>query len=80
MVFRNMNEGGIVPDITMNGYLVETFGKLGKLEKVSAYAQLGSIKDAETVFRQMQGVGCVPNAATYSILLNLSQIQNEIVK
>ncbi|PPD74023.1 hypothetical protein GOBAR_DD29045 [Gossypium barbadense] len=69
MVFRNMNEGGILSDLTTYSYLVETFGKLGKLEK--AYANSGSIKEAMGVFRQMQAAGCVPNAATYSILLNL---------
>ncbi|KAK6123437.1 hypothetical protein DH2020_042819 [Rehmannia glutinosa] len=35
MVFRTMNESGVLPDINTYSYLVETFGKLGKLEKVS---------------------------------------------
>jgi pentatricopeptide repeat protein len=32
MMFRTMNEGGVVPDI--NTYLVHTFGKLNKLEEI----------------------------------------------
>ncbi|MCD7455417.1 hypothetical protein HAX54_028068 [Datura stramonium] len=47
------------PEITSYNVLLE------------AYAHLGSMKEAMDVFRQMQAAGCVANAETYSILLNL---------
>lgn len=32
MVFKGMNEAGIVSDITIHTYLVKTFVKLGELQ------------------------------------------------
>ncbi|CAL0330160.1 unnamed protein product [Lupinus luteus] len=58
MLFRTMNEGGVGLAMTTYSYLVDTF-------------ELGSIREAMDVIRKMLVGGCVPNAATCSILLNL---------
>ena len=54
---NTMNEGGILPDLTTYSYLVETFGKLHKWEKVSE------------LLKEMESGGNLPDIISYNVLL-----------
>ncbi|KAK1291681.1 Pentatricopeptide repeat-containing protein [Acorus calamus] len=58
MVFLAMNEAGVAPDVGTHAYLVETFQKLGRLERVS-----------ELVGEMEAGGGGPPDAASYNVLV-----------
>ncbi|CAN4086118.1 unnamed protein product [Withania somnifera] len=51
------DEAGVLPDVTTYSYLVETFGKLGKLEKVSE------------LLMEMEAGGTLPEVTSYNVLL-----------
>ncbi|KAJ8748209.1 hypothetical protein K2173_000617 [Erythroxylum novogranatense] len=82
MVFRTMNKGGILPDINTYSYLVDIFRKLNRLEKFSGLLKEiesgGNLPDISSYNVLMHAVGCVPNAATYSMLLNLYERYDDV--
>ncbi|GFS31797.1 plastid transcriptionally active 2 [Actinidia rufa] len=57
MLFTTMNEGSVLPDVSTYSCLVETFGKLGRLEKVSE------------LMRGMETRGNLPEISSYNVLL-----------
>ncbi|XP_078434677.1 pentatricopeptide repeat-containing protein At3g09650, chloroplastic-like [Wolffia australiana] len=57
MVFRTMNAAGVLPDIVTHAYLVETFGKLRRLSRVS------------DLLREMEEEGNAPELACYNVLM-----------
>ncbi|KAF9623230.1 hypothetical protein IFM89_000719 [Coptis chinensis] len=74
--FSKNAHDGIQPDLITYNTLLSACANRGLGDEAEmvfrkAYARSGSMKEAIGVFRQMQAAGCVPNATTYSILLNL---------